>query len=74
MRPLGEKIFQLHEGLGGGIPVGIAQLSKAVGVEAGGSGETGAAELASADHFAQAIDQDRAHRCALSHHNVIAQR
>ena len=50
-----------------GFQSGVAELAQGIGVEAGGAGEAGAADLAGVDDGAQALDQDRAHGARVYH-------
>ena len=67
LEPLARNFSSLSERVGGRIPVRVAELAQAVGMEAGGAGEAGAAHLAGRDEVADAIDQDGAHASRVSH-------
>ena len=67
-----EQLFEPAEGVGGRIPVGRAKFAQGIGVEAGGAGETGAADFAGGDDGAQLLDQVGAHDRAISHCNVMS--
>ena len=72
-RAAGEEFLELDQSVGGRVPVLVAELAQAVGMEAGGAGEAGAAHLAGGDEVAEAVDQDGAHAGRVSHCNVIRQ-
>ena len=70
LEPLARKFSSFSERVGGRIPVRIAELAQAIGVEPGGAGEAGAAHLAGRDEVAKAIDQ-RLCSCELAYHTTM---
>src|SRR6185437_12513802 len=66
-----DQLFEAAERVGGRVPVRGTKLSQAVGMEAGGSGETGSADLAGGDDRLEPFDEGRAHRRSISHYDVM---
>ena|SRR6478672_9543250 len=69
-----DQLFEAPERVGGRIPVRLAKLAEAVGMEAGGTGKTGAAHFARVDDGAQTFNEGGAHAGPISHPNVIKSR
>ena len=69
-----DQLFEAAQGVGGRIPACGAQFAQGVGVKTGGASQPGTADLAGVDDRFQLLDQGRAHKAPISHHNVMKSR
>ena len=66
-----EQLFEPPQRIRSRVPFGRAQLAQRIGVEAGGAGESGTADLAGGDDGVEPLDQRGAHDSPISHFNVM---